>query len=190
MPHEQGSPEYLEGLLRRCRTGDEAAWCELVRQFQALVFTTARTRGLGREEAEDVMQITFVALYKSLDTILAPSALPRWLFVTASREADRRKSEIHRSSKNETEDLSDELPDDSPIASEASIDQVRAIHVRTALAELPGPCRDLLTALYSPPTLSYKEVSERFKIPIGSIGPTRARCLDRLRRALLKSGYF
>lgn len=189
MPQEPGSPEYLEGLLRRCRAGDEAAWCDLVNHFQALVFTTARSRGLSREEAEDVMQITFVSLYRSLDTILAPTALPKWLYVTASREAERRQAELIRQRRHQADDLAEEAkPEGAEVVS--SLELIKSVKVRTALDELPIQCRELLTALYCPPTLSYKEVSEKFGIPLGSIGPTRARCLDRLRKSLIRTGYF
>src|SRR4051812_22415324 len=81
----------LDGLLRRCIKGDTSAWGALVDQFQNLVYSIARRYGLNRDDASDVFQVTFQALYRNLDRIEDARTLPKWLSVTASRESLRVK---------------------------------------------------------------------------------------------------
>lgn len=161
-------------------------------RFSNLVFAACRRAGLSHADAEDASQTVFLRLYQNLDRIDRPEALSGWLSVTASREALRVKRISGR-----TVNLDAESPglDETLVAEEALADEIAEVSesvdaVTTALATLRKKCRDLLGALYLEDEPSYAEISARLAIPIGSIGPTRARCIDSLRANLAKVGYF
>lgn len=183
----------LDHLLNRCRKGDSRAWSSLVDALQAHVFSVAKRAGLSDEDAEDVFQNTFLALHRSLDKVESGWALPRWLATTASREALRlRRSKHSRTLPIDRPDLGlDQLlaDEDANVAEEAERAE-SALHVRSAMLELKQECQKLLTAVFSEDDLSYQEISASLGIPMGSIGPQRARCLDRLRKILHSRGFF
>ncbi|MCS6846985.1 MAG: sigma-70 family RNA polymerase sigma factor [Anaerolineae bacterium] len=180
-----------ESLLAACRAGDADAWQRLVEKYERLVYSIPLRMGLDRDEAADVFQLTFAALIQSLDAIRDESKLGGWLATVARRQSwavlRRRRAEIT---------FADVAPQDDPSLAErartlgmANTDQIQswelALWLDQGLAKLTDKCRELLTALYldvSEP--SYAELAERLGIPIGSIGPTRARCLERLRGIL------
>ncbi len=165
-------------LVARCARGDPAAWETLVREFSGLVFAVARSTGLPRESCEDVAQATFAALAKSITTINDAKALPAWLTITARREAVRvRRAAARGSASAIPGDVADEPSD----AAETLARIERHHHLRDAMAVLDPRCRSLIDALYfrSPPA-AYQAVSDSLGIPIGSIGPTRLRCLAKL----------
>lgn len=183
-----------DDLLRACRAGDATAWQRLVEKYERLVYAIPLRMGLDREEAADIFQLTFAALLHSLDAIRDESRLGGWLATVARRQSwaalRRRKAELN------LEDLTDTGPQDAPSWAEyadalgmSDAHQLEAwelaLWLNQGLAKLSRKCRDLLTALYldvSEP--SYADLSARLGIPLGSIGPTRARCLERLREAL------
>lgn len=189
----EGIQADLDHLLNRCRKGDARAWASLVDALQAHVFSVAKRTGLSDDDAEDVFQNTFLALYRSLDRVETGWALPRWLATTAAREALK----IRRSKHSQTVPLDrpdlglDQLlaDEDVSVADEAER-AVMALQVRTALLELKQLCQKLLQAVFAEDELSYQEISESLGIPVGSIGPQRARCLDRLRKILDTRGFF
>lgn len=181
--------ESLTRLVEKCRKGDQQAWSELVDRFQRLVYSTARRYGLADDDCADVFQSTFTALYQSLDRITNPETLPKWLAVTAAREGLR----LRRMTSITT---LDDMALDEVIASEeatAESDAIAALGQEAlwnAVDRLPQRCRELLRSLYGPREISYEEISENLGIPMGSIGPTRARCLERLRKALSQDDFF
>ena len=168
-------------LLARCRERDEDAWKALVERYAALILSVPRRYGLPADRAEDVFGEVCVALVKSLGSIRDGQALPQWLIRTATRatwEAARK-------------DRVTMTPDDMPPLTGAAPpdEMVSALEeeqrVREALLGIPERCRKLLTLLYfTAPTPDYDEVSRRMKMPRGSLGPTRARCLDKLKERL------
>ena len=184
-PYPRRAPDEPHGgdaasdgvLLARCRTGDDAAWHELVERYQRLVFSVALRDGLDAEDAADVTQTTFVALLDSITQLRSDERLASWLVTVARRTAWRTRRRREREIG---------VAEPPPVADERDWEQVAALH--EGLARLGGPCRDLLAALYFDPTEpSYQEIAHRLGRAIGSIGPMRARCLQRL-RALIEDG--
>lgn len=182
----------VERLVARCRKQDSEAWAKLVTEFQALVYSIPRRYGLGEDDAADVFQNTFQALFKNLDRIESGQALPKWLAVTAAREAMRLKRVSKRTLSTEDGPLGlDEL-----VASEEASAEAEAIRsdagyrLRRAIGAMQARCRDLLTVLYLEEEESYAVVGERLGMPVGAIGPTRARCLEKLRKTLEAQQFF
>lgn len=173
---ECGLSAESEELLARCRRGDVGAWDELVQRYQRLVFSVALRNGLGREDAADVTQATFLALLESLDRVRGHDRVAPWLMTVCRRSAWAVRSRAAR----ETPDAEAEIdrPDDDDAF--GRWEQVTVLH--EALDVLGSPCRDLLDALYLDPSEpSYQQVADRLGRRIGGIGPLRARCLERLR---------
>lgn len=169
----------FEGLVRRARLGDERAWSKLVEEFQRLVYSIPKRAGLSDADCDDIFQATFLALYRNLDRIEDAATLPRWLSVTASREMYR----VIRtnSAVSSTETLEDVLAVEEAKAEDLAIESEQAERLHSALGKLGGRCETLLKLLYFDEA-AYQEIADRLKIAIGAIGPTRARCLDKLRR--------
>jgi RNA polymerase sigma factor (sigma-70 family) len=178
------SPAAAE-LVERCRSGDAAAWDELVRGHRRLVYSVPRRAGLDAAACDDIFQETFAVLLRKLPELRVPEGLPKWLATTARhltlRLIRRRTREVRRDSP------PIEGCDDS---AEAAIDRwERRELVRGAFESLGGRCRELLEAVVTSPSPDYRAVSERLGMPIGSIGPTRARCLARLLERLRERGF-
>lgn len=183
----------LDHLLTRCRKGDARAWASIVDALQSHVYSVAKRTGLSDEDAEDVFQNTFLALHRSLDRVESGWALPRWLATTASREALRiRRSKHSQTLPIDRQDLGLDqlLADEESSAAEEAERAEMALQVRAALGELKQECQKLLMAVFSDDELSYHDISATLGIPIGSIGPQRARCLERLRKILGNRGFF
>jgi RNA polymerase sigma factor (sigma-70 family) len=179
-------------LVARCRAGDGVAWEVLVRRYQRLVHAIVRRIGLDEHGAADVFQTVFSRLVEHLPRIGDPSRLQAWIVTTAKREAllQRRRGQRHVSMTRVDADEGDadadewDLPDDAPIAEEALAELQQLELLRQALELLDERCRSLLTMLFreADEVLSYDEIAGRLATRVGSIGPTRARCLDKLRR--------
>jgi RNA polymerase sigma factor (sigma-70 family) len=179
-------------LLLACRRGDGAAWETLVNRFQRLIYAIPRRAGLDEDAASEVFQEVFTTLFEKLDDIEQPERLHAWLVTTARRKTWRLISR-DRFSRQQSQDDEDgdaelnELPDSAPLADEVLIRLEEQHRVRTALSELDERCRKLLTLLFyraEPP--SYAEIAAETGTREGSIGPTRARCLQKLTRLLEK----
>jgi RNA polymerase sigma factor (sigma-70 family) len=169
-------------LLERVARGDEQAWREVVARYQRLVFATIRGFRLDGDDAQDVFQETFVRLHRHAGRLRNPQGLARWLVQTTYRLClDHRERRRVRGEG----PIPDDLADDTPGMLERLERVQRAQQVREALAALSPRCRVLLEQLYfQPEPLEYKVIGERLGMPIGSIGPTRARCLEVLLRRL------
>lgn len=175
--------EDVADVVRRAADGDEAAWHRLVEDFSSLVWSVALRQGLGRPDAGEAVQMTFLRLVENLGTLREPEAIGGWLATTARREAWRLARRAGRESPTETEP---DAPATEPGPEERALDGERARLVRAAFEALDERCARLLE-LVVVLALPYAQVSSVLDMPIGSIGPTRARCLDRL-RALLPEG--
>jgi RNA polymerase sigma factor (sigma-70 family) len=178
------------GLLRRCRERDGEAWAELVSTYERLVFCVACREGLGADDAADVTQIVFESLLTALPNLRDDERLPAWLFSVARRQAwrvrDRRQRERPASPLVEDDAVTPLAAENDDWCSEVE----SSLCLRKALLELGEPCRSLLIALYFDSTCpSYAEVAVRLGRPLGSIGPSRARCLDHL-RGLMESCHW
>lgn len=180
-------PELDARLVARCLEGDERAWAALVRRHQPLVYAVARSYRLGDEDLGDVFQEVFAALVRGLPRLRDARALCRWLSSTTERlafaMAVRRRREAAREEL-ETAGARPLLDPGPPIGADLEALEERAL-VRLALGSLGTRCQELLNALYAEEAEeSYRAIAGKLGIPIGSIGPTRARCLERLREAL------
>ena len=188
----QYSNDDLERLVERCRQGDADAWTHLVSRFQAMVFAIPRRHGLGMDDANDVFQTTFHTLYRNLDRIDSALGLPRWLSLTAARESLRVKRISGRYAS--TEDFGMSL--DELVASEEATAEREAVtaaeseSLHRAVSDLAPRCRELISLLYLQGDVPYADVADQMRMPVGSIGPTRARCLEKLRRLLGRDGFF
>jgi len=169
-------------LLARAARGDDDAWREIVARYQRLVYATVWGFRLAPEDAEDVFQETFLRLHRHAARLRNPAGLARWIALTARRlcldhlERRRVRGEIQ---------MADDYIDPAPEASEQLERLERAQAIREALALLSPRCRVLLEHLYfRAEPLSYRDIARVLDMPVGSIGPTRARCLESLLRKL------
>lgn len=186
-----GKEHDLQRIWDRCRRSDSEAWGQLVDRFQAMVYGIAYRHGLREEDAGDLFQAVFGALLRHRDSIEHGGALPKWIALTASREAQRLNRNRARTVSVEGEDALDALMERQEATAESdAVEGVRSQVLRDSVEKLGGRCRDLLTRLYLTEEASYAEISEEIGIPVGAIGPTRARCLDKLRKSLEADGFF
>ena len=169
-------------LLRRAGAGDGSAWNDLVERFGQMVWSIARGFRLDDATAKDVSQTVWLKLVENIDKITDPERLPGWLATTARREALRVSKARDRDIPT---DFEYDVPDDiSPSLDEMLIDDEENRSVVRAFATLDAVCQQLLRLMMIEPALSYEEISETTGRPIGSLGPTRARCLDKLKSAI------
>lgn len=171
--------------LRKLQMKDPDAWAAVVDRYQALVYSVARRQGLSSDDAGDVFAGTFRALLGAVDRIESVEALPRWLAVTAAREAMRVRRTSSRYVQPEDDRTLDGIVDEEEQgALSAALETERSLALREGIARLADRCRELLTLLYLEDDPAYGEISERLGIPVGAIGPTRGRCLEKLRKIL------
>jgi RNA polymerase sigma factor (sigma-70 family) len=170
----------LEDLISAANGGDEAAWGAIVDRFARLVWATARAHRLSPADAADVAQTTWLRLVENLDRIKDPERLGAWLATTARREC-LRQIRLHGRELVIGEDSVFEAPSDDR-AEQRLITRERNTALRKAFTRITERCQALLRLLASPDSPSYEEIAAALDMPIGAIGPTRARCLDQLRR--------
>ncbi len=181
----------IHRLVELCRKGDSEAWSVIVDRYADFVFSVVSRYRLTEEDSKDVFHATFEALYQSLGSIAQPETLPKWLAVTASRQCLRlrRASERYVALSEEALDLDSLVQQDEQSAELAAVREVEAEMVRQAVSRVGGRCTPLLTLLYLEDR-HYTEIADILGIPIGAIGPTRARCLEKLRKSLQEEGFF
>ena len=172
-------------LLARMADGDQSAWRRLVDEYDGLVRSVAASFRLQTADVHDVAQTTWLRLLQNVRAIRDPERLAGWLAVTASRES---LAVLRRSARLSPLPVVDEIPDATadPAGEAADRDEARALWA--AVAELSPRQRCLLIALFRDELDSYGDVAARCAMPIGSIGPTRARALSRLRSKLADRG--
>jgi len=182
--HDERRPQSRDAdLLARCRAGDARAWTALLDRYERLVFSIPLSYGLSRDEAAEVTQATFAELVRGLDGIELEDRLTAWLGTVAKRQTIRIFERLRR--ERAAASAAEHLVD--PVGRH-ELDEERITDVEwviQALALVPRRCRALLEALYfADGEPSYADVAARLGIPIGSIGPTRARCVAAMREAL------
>ena len=178
-------------LIAACINGQAWAWDALVDRYKRLVYSIALRAGLGQEDAADVFQTVFTVLIENLRDIREPQGLAAWLMTTAKRVSwntlrrqrriadDGDETALERATADEW--LLHGHPDEGQWADQAL--------VREAVQRIEERCKRLLWLLYyDVREPSYDEISRRLKMPLGSIGPTRARCLQKLRTVLQAMG--
>jgi len=180
---------HVVALVTRAAGSDQDAWNELVERYSPLVWTICLRYELSNHDIEDVGQTVWLLLVEQLGKLREPAALPGWLATTTQRECLRVVTAARRSQQRGTRlDDGDQFVDDAMIEEEILIAERNAT-LRAAFAELPSHCRQLLAMLFADPPRSYSEISATLGIPVGSIGPQRARCLERLRRSDALSNF-
>jgi RNA polymerase sigma factor (sigma-70 family) len=172
------------GLFSAYRAGDEAKMGELVALLTPILWHTVRAQRLGRESAEDVLQSAWLALVRSADSITDPQAVLQWLIVSARREAWR---VVKRADRVEPRDFdaddfvspANDVPDELVLRSDGEA------RLWQHIADLPEKCRALLRVIAFADRPDYAAVAKALGMPVGSIGPTRGRCLAKLRLQLV-----
>ena len=175
-----------EALVRACRRGEAAAWEALVMRYQRLIYAIARRAGLDRDQCDEAFQNVFMALFEHLDRIEQPALVGAWLATTARYEVwgVRRRVRAVGASELDIPSHAEQLLDDTPL-DDALLQLEEQNRIREAVAALDERCRTLVTLLFyraDPP--SYTEIAALLGMTEGSIGPTRARCLTKMRRLL------
>jgi RNA polymerase sigma factor (sigma-70 family) len=172
----------VAALVVRARDGDKRAWDAIVDRYAPLIWSICRRYRLSRADTDDVGQSVWLRLVDQLGQLREPEALPGWLATTTRRECGRLLTgSRRREALGFALDPAD-IPDgDLAAAEEEVLAAERHAVLREAFAALPLRCQELLGLLITDPPVPYAEISAKLGIPIGSIGPSRARCLDRLR---------
>jgi RNA polymerase sigma factor (sigma-70 family) len=171
-------------LVRRARAGDAGAWDALVERLGSRVWAVARAQGLNRADADDVFQITWMRLVTHLDAIREPERVSAWLAATARHESFRVLRRNGRQiPSGDDEDFEGTVLLEQPLDARILADE-RQKAVWDAVATLPPHCQRLMRLLMADPPFTYEQITELLDMRPGSIGPTRARCLEKLRRRL------
>ena len=180
----------LAALVRSAADGEQRAWQELVSRFGGLIASVGWRYGLGMADVNELQQTTWLRLVESIDRIRQPERVGGWLVTTARRES---LQILRRSVRYETgtetllamlPNVDERDPDAGPVAEE------QAVAVRAAWSRLKPRCQEMLSLLITHDAVSYRDLSALLNMPIGSIGPTRARCLEHLRRLVAEEGVL
>jgi RNA polymerase sigma factor (sigma-70 family) len=176
----------VTALVNRAAAGDSGAWNRIIDRYAPLVYAICARYRLSQHDIEDVGQRVWMLLVEQIGNLRQPAALPGWLATTTVRECLRVLTAARRSGS-----LAADLapPEDDEALAAQILAAERDAALRAAFAELPARCQQLLSMLASDPPHSYAEISATLEIPIGSIGPQRARCLNRLRRSMALAGF-
>lgn len=176
-------------LIENCRRGRQDAWQQILTRYERLVFSIPLNYGLTRADAADVSQLTFTTLVEHLDRLLPNSNLGGWLATVARRHTLHHLRKRKREFLGENEDVAESPLLLSISDGSATAHWERADWLNQGLDLLDQRCRDLLLLLYfSEEQPAYEEVAGQLGLRVGSIGPIRGRCLDRLRAILLERG--
>ena len=174
----------VAAVVRAAAAGDRQAWELLVDRYVGLLWSIALRHGIGEADAADVVQSTWMRLLEHIDDLREPHHVGAWLATTARREALRTVA-LRRRVTPHGDDTAFEAVDIAATAvDEGLLDRELAAEARAAVKTLPPAWQQMLELLVGEPALSYQDVSERLGMPLGSIGPTRQRCVGRLRAAL------
>ena len=168
-------------LVRRAATGDKGAWERLVDQYNRLIWSITREFKLFESDAADVVQTTWMRLIEHIDRLQHPERVGSWLAATARNECLRCLAARKRVVLAHEGDTLEVVAENEPEVDEALLAEERAAIVRAAMTQLPGRWQRLMEMLMADPPVPYAKISDELGLPIGSIGPTRARCLARLR---------
>jgi RNA polymerase sigma factor (sigma-70 family) len=187
-------PNQVAVIVRRAGEGDDEAWEQLVREYSNLLWSVVRGFRLNDAQAADAVQTTWLSLLEHVEDIREPERLGGWLATTARRAClqtlrGSRREELVDCLREPSPYAPDRRPEPEEVCPARSV--VRREHrtmVHRALAELPEEQRRLMNLLLSVPAPSYQEVSAKLGMPVGSIGPTRARILSKMRVFLAASG--
>jgi RNA polymerase sigma factor (sigma-70 family) len=168
-------------LVRLAASGDKQAWERLVDQYSKLIWSITAEYRLVESDAADVAQTTWLRLLEHIDRIRYPDRVGSWLAATARNECLRSLAARKRVVlSHDTNDIEDRHAPGAEV-DERLLAAERDQTVRDAMSRLPTRWQRLLELLMADPPVSYTEISDKLGLPVGSIGPTRGRCLARLR---------
>lgn len=171
--------EPVADLVAAVRGGDQAAWNRLVDRFAPLVVSVCRKFSLDAHDRDDVAAGVWLRVLERIDTLREPAALPGWIATTTRNEC----LAVLRAQRRITPTEWTFEPSDPAAPPETELfGELRRQALREAFGQLSERCRTLLGMLFADPPLSYEEISTRLGVSMGTIGPTRIRCLERLRR--------
>jgi len=175
-------------LVSACLEGDHSAWEALISRYQRLIYSIPLKSRLSYDDAADIFQSVCLKLFEKLATLRDHDKISSWLITTATREcwrvAARNRRDAQSSSNSDSDPMTD-IAAAAPLADELRESLERRHAVRQAVESLPERCRELLTMLfYQADEWSYADIAKRMNMPVPSIGPTRARCLEKLKKLL------
>jgi RNA polymerase sigma factor (sigma-70 family) len=176
-------------LVKQCLSGNEEAWSQLIDKYKALIYSIPVKYSLSRHEAADVFQATCTELLVRLPELRDPGALPKWLMQVAHHECYRLKRLNQRVV---SRDAEPDLPEpETPAIAESLVQQTQEEQMlREAMTSLTPQCRRLVELLFfETPSRPYAEVAAELGLAVGSIGFTRQKCIERLRRQLEELGF-
>jgi len=176
-------------LVKECLAGNEEAWSLLIDKYKALIYSIPVKYGLSQAEAADVFQATCLELLVRLPELREPRALPKWLMQVAHHECYRMKRLNQRVV---SRDAEPDLPEpETPALAESLVQQTQEEQMlREAMAVLSPQCQRLVTLLFfETPARAYAEVAAELGLAVGSIGFTRQKCIERLRKQLEELGF-
>lgn len=181
------TPEQSAWLVTAAAAGDRTAWNRLVDAYEGAVWATVRRHRLMESDARDAYQTVWLRLVENIDRLRYPARVGGWLMTTARRECFRIAAQS-RSTTNveECETYWRAEPDEAEVDADL-LRQETVEEIRAAVAQLPEHWQALLHQLMADPPKQYQQIAEELDIPVGSIGPTRGRCLERLREILEES---
>jgi RNA polymerase sigma factor (sigma-70 family) len=178
----RNDPQVID-LVTRAAIGERSAWDAIVERYSPLIWAICRRWQLGHTDAEDVGQAVWLRLVEQLGNLRDPAALAGWLATTTQRECYRVQRSRHPLAAGGQVPDAENLPDEQAATAEDELLVAeRHAALRAAFMDLPVNCQRLLALLITEPPTPYAEISARLGICVGSIGPNRGRCLDRLRR--------
>jgi RNA polymerase sigma factor (sigma-70 family) len=184
---DHAKPSADEALVRQCLHGSEQGWSALIDKYKNLIFSIPIKLGLSREDAAEIFQAVCLALLHDLPELKEPRALPAWLIQLTSHKCVRWRHEQSRYVAADIEEVT--LAETSGLPEQVVEEIEREQIVREALTEISLECRQLVDLLfYSSPPVPYDEAARTLGLAKGSIGATRMRCLEKLRRSLEKKG--
>jgi RNA polymerase sigma factor (sigma-70 family) len=187
VPEQDVAALDTTGLVRRAAGGDQRAWQRLVDQYARLIWSMTRDFKLIESDAADVAQVTWMRLLEHIDRLEQPARVGSWLAATARHECLRSLAARKRLVLVQDHTALDEVAVHEAELDERLLADENAQAVRKALSRLPWRWQQLLELLMADPPASYAEISDQLGLPVGSIGPTRGRCLARLRVLLQAS---
>jgi RNA polymerase sigma factor (sigma-70 family) len=176
-------------LVKECLAGNEEAWSRLIEKYKALVYSIPAAYGLPPQEAADVFQATWMELLARLPELREPRALPKWLMQVAHHQCYRRKQ---REGRLVSWDAEEDVPEpQTPAIAENIVREAQEGQMlREAMSALSPQCRRLIELLFfETPARPYAEVAAELGLAPGSIGFTRQKCMQRLRRHLAELGF-
>ncbi|MEW6126165.1 MAG: sigma-70 family RNA polymerase sigma factor [Acidobacteriota bacterium] len=178
-------------IVEACLQGDASAWEALILRYQRLIYSIPLRSKLSQDDAADIFQSVCLKLYEKLETLRDHEKLSAWIITTTTRESwrlsarQRREVSVDESDSEDDSQPLNSIASDAPLADEERILLEQQQAVRQAISVLPDRCKNLVTLLfYKKDELSYTEIARQMEMPVASIGPTRARCLDKLKKLL------